>query len=417
MLQSTTIQKRQSEVRERLAVLSGTAELTDEQRNELRSLDGEYQDNELKYRAALIAEDQEREKAGKELETRAGAEWDKLVGGYELRQVALHYDEGRALDGKTAEVVQELRSKGGYRGVPVPFAKFETRANETVASNLPDPVRIAPIMDRLFPASVAAQMGTRFINIAAGSENFPVVTDGAVVGWATSETGSVGTTQAFKASGNSLAPDHTMGVQMKITRKSLKQTAGIEEAIRRDMGNAIQTELDKVIFLGAGASGQPHGVIAKANATYGINENGNTVMASWSAFKAEIVEFLKNNTAAGPGEVSILLRPEVWAFMDDEVFDPGSGVTEWDRLVARVGRVVQSAHALASPAMDLSKALLTVGQPIYCGLWGAVDVIRDPYSDAASGGLRLTGLVTTDVTVTRAEQLRVCTQVETVGNS
>jgi hypothetical protein len=50
--------------------------------------------------------------------------------------------------------------------------------------------------------------------------------------------------------------------------------------------------------------------------------------------------------------------------------------------------------------------------PIYVATWGAVDLIRDPYSDAASGGVRLTGLVTMDVTVSRTAQLEVLTGVE-----
>jgi hypothetical protein len=39
-------------------------------------------------------------------------------------------------------------------------------------------------------------------------------------------------------------------------------------------------------------------------------------------------------------------------------------------------------------------------------------LIRDPYSDAASGGVRLTGLVTMDVTVSRTAQLEVLTGVQ-----
>jgi hypothetical protein len=49
--------------------------------------------------------------------------------------------------------------------------------------------------------------------------------------------------------------------------------------------------------------------------------------------------------------------------------------------------------------------------PIFVGLWGAVDLIRDPYSDAQSGGLRLTALTTADVTVARPAQLRVLTDI------
>ncbi|MBX9746381.1 MAG: hypothetical protein K2X34_05740, partial [Hyphomonadaceae bacterium] len=50
--------------------------------------------------------------------------------------------------------------------------------------------------------------------------------------------------------------------------------------------------------------------------------------------------------------------------------------------------------------------------PVFIGLWGAIDVIRDPYSDAASGGLRLTGLATMDVTISRAAQIEILTNVQ-----
>ena len=50
------------------------------------------------------------------------------------------------------------------------------------------------------------------------------------------------------------------------------------------------------------------------------------------------------------------------------------------------------------------------------GTWGAIDLIRDPYSDAASGGLRLTALVTADVTVSRPAQLEILTGVESAAS-
>ena len=73
---------------------------------------------------------------------------------------------------------------------------------------------------------------------------------------------------------------------------------------------------------------------------------------------------------------------------------------------------------MAAPAGDpqVSAALLTTstgGQPpIYVGLWGAVDMIRDPFTDAQSGGLRVTGLATMDVTVSRPAQLQVLNNIQ-----
>jgi hypothetical protein len=77
---------------------------------------------------------------------------------------------------------------------------------------------------------------------------------------------------------------------------------------------------------------------------------------------------------------------------------------------------------MSSNALDMSDsppdadALLTVTvngvPPIFVGTWGAIDLIRDVYSDAASGGLRLTALATVDVTATRASQLEVLTGLQ-----
>ncbi|WP_299841713.1 hypothetical protein [uncultured Paracoccus sp.] len=49
--------------------------------------------------------------------------------------------------------------------------------------------------------------------------------------------------------------------------------------------------------------------------------------------------------------------------------------------------------------------------PGYLGLYGGVDLIRDPYTKAGSGALVLTGLVTADFTVPRGLQTRILTGI------
>lgn len=95
------------------------------------------------------------------------------------------------------------------------------------------------------------------------------------------------------------------------------------------------------------------------------------------------------------------------------------------RIARRNGVAVQHVQNWAGLADRLArhhgtpsacKALLTTTAggvaPIFVGLWGAVDLIRDPYSDAQSGGLRITGLTTADVTVARPAQLEVLTGLQ-----
>ena len=422
MLDSVKIQSRQSEIRQTLKGLVGKDDLTEDETRSMESMDTEYRSNETKYRAALIAEDEERREADEELGTRSDKEWSELMDAFELRQAVMALDHGHVIDGRTAEVISELRGQGQFQGVPIPWEALEVRAGETIASATPDPVQTRPIIDRLFPGSVAAQMGAQMISIDHGEVEWPVVTQGASVGWQATETGSVGAAQAFETTDKALAPNNTLGVQMKLTRKTMKQSgAALEAAVRRDMNSAMAVEMDHVVFLGSGSSGQPWGIIPGAEnspAIYDITVTAVGAAPTWSAFRAAVTRFITGNAASGPGGVRALIRPEVWNLMDGDIFDAGSGITEWDRFSKAMGGIAMSNNALAAPtgSPETCKAVLTTSAggvaPAYVGKWGAVDLIRDPFSDAASGGLRITALATMDVTVARPAQLEVLTGLD-----
>lgn len=415
MLESVKISRRQSEIRQALAGLVGKEKPSEDETRSLESLDSEYRTNETRYRAALIAEDGERREAKGDLETRTDRDFADLIGRFEMRQVALLLDEGRPIDGATAEVVSELRSHGGYRGVPIPWQALEKRSGETVASGTPNPITTHPIIDRIFADSAAVKMGAAMINIGQGDVEYPVTTSSVAAGWASTETGSVAGPTAYATTDRPLAPNNTLGITMKLTRKSLKQSGdSLEQAVRRDMNSAIAVALDKAVFLGAGSSGEPAGVLV---GSYGVTSTAVSAAASWAAFRAAVKRFLVANAANSPDAVRLLIRPEVWDAMDGTLIE-GTAVSEWDRLVKNVSNITMSSNALAAPAGSpaVTKALLTTTingvPPIFVGTWGAIDLIRDVYSDAASGGLRLTALTTMDVTVSRPAQLEILTGIQ-----
>ena len=410
MLDSMKLMRRQSEIRQSLAALAGKDNPDETELRQMAELDREYQTVEARYRAALIAEDTERREAGEELETRSGKEWADLIGGYELRQAVLALDEGRTLTGKTAEVVQELRNAGGYRGVPVPLMALEQRAGETVSTGTPDPKATMPIIDRLFPTSVAARIGVQSVNINAGSVEWPVATAGAVAGWAATETGSVGDATAFTTSEKTLAPNNTLGAHMRITRKALKQSGdGLEQAIRRDLSAAIGAALDAAVFNGTGASGQPLGIIAGAS-TYGITSTAVSAGATWAVIRAQVIAFITGNAATSPADVKVAFGPTVWGDLDDTLIT-GTAVSELDRLT----RQIPAGNIALANVLNPSTAVLATSAggvaPAFLGIWGGVDLVRDVFTDAQSGGLRLTGLVTADVTVARGSQIRILTDL------
>lgn len=418
MLDSMKITRRQSEIRQQLSELVAKETPSEDETRSMEKLDGEYRSNEVRFRAALTAEDTERREAGADLETRSDKDWSDLMGRFEMRQVALALDEGAKLDGATNEIVSELRSKGGYRGVPVPWEALEKRAGETLAGGTPNPMRTAPIIERLFAGSVAARMGGQMVNVGTGDMEYPVTTSSVSAGWANGETANVPGPSAYTTLDRPLKPDHNLGVQMRITRKALKQSgAGLENAVRMDMNGAIEEAFDRAVFLGSGAAGEPTGIFAGA-AAWGIEETDVNAISTWAAFRAEATAFMLGNAASGPKDVRALIRPEVWNSMDGNYGITGTAVTEWGRMSEALGSVVMSHNALPAPAEYptgtdpiASRSLLTTTAggvaPFFVGTWGAIDLIRDPFSDAQSGGLRLTALATMDVTISRSVQLRI----------
>lgn len=408
MLDSLKIQRRQSEIRQNLAELVGKENPTADETRSMETLDAEYRTNETRYRAALTAEDSERREAGADLETRTDRQFADLVAGFELRQIVLALDEGRALSGQTAEVVQEMRNSGGYRGIPVPLAALELR--NTVAADVPNPTQTRPIIDRLFPASVAARLGVQTVNIAQGNVEWPVATAGAIAGWAPTEGGNVPGPNPFQAAERMLVPDHTLGAHMRITRKALKQAGeGLEQAIRRDMNGAVGAELDRAVLMGTGENGQPLGIVPGA-AAYGITSTAVAAAASWAAFRAEVVAFMQANAINSASGVNLAFDPEIWADLDDTLI-LGTAVSEWDRLTKHVPEGnIALANQLAAGTAILTTSAGGV-PPAFLGLWGGLDLIRDPYTDAQNGGLRLTGLLTADVTVARGSQIRILTGI------
>lgn len=408
MLDSVKIQRRQSEIRQNLAELVGKESPTADETRSMETLDAEYRTNETRYRAALTAEDSERREAGADLDTRTDRQFAELVAGFELRQVVLALDEGRSLTGQTAEVVAEMRNAGGYRGVPVPLAALELR--NTVSGDVPNPVQTRPIIDRLFPASVAARIGVQTINITQGSVEWPVATAGAIAGWAATEGGNVPGPNPFQTDERMLAPDHTLGVHMRISRKAMKQTGdGLEQAIRRDMNAAVGAELDRAVLMGSGAAGQPLGLVPGA-VTYGITGTAVGAAATWAAFRAEVVAFMTANQISAASGVNVAFGPAIWAELDEALIS-GTAVSEWDRLTKHIpASNIALANQLAAETAILTTSAGGIS-PAFLGIWGGLDMIRDPYTDAQNGGLRLTGLLTADVTVARGAQIRILTGI------
>lgn len=129
MLRSQTIQLEQSQRRERMAEIQKADEISDDGRNELRSLTEAYTNAETEYRAAMILEDAER--SAIQEPDNAAQDFERECRSYDLTAVVAAQTEGKALTGREAEVTQELeqRQGGAQKGVLLPWEALEQRAD------------------------------------------------------------------------------------------------------------------------------------------------------------------------------------------------------------------------------------------------------------------------------------------------
>src|SRR3546814_4847179 len=104
------------------------------------------------------------------------------------------------------------------------------------------------------------------------------------------------------------------------------------------------------------------------------------------------------NAVGSPSMVKVAIAPATWDTLDGALFDEGSGITELDKMLKHIGEgnLTNSTHMTdESESPDAHSALLTVTKtgvaPFVVGIWGGVDVIRDPYSDASPRSRRLPG--------------------------
>ncbi len=221
-----------------------------------------------------------------------------------MRQVALALDEGRALDGATAEVVQELRSAGGYPGHPGPVAGAGNPRGRNRRRGTPNPIQTRPIIDRLFPGQRGGPHGRADDQHRLGRGGMArdhLERDGGLGRW---RDGQRRRADRLRHDRPRLNPDHNLGTQMRITRKALKQSgAALEQAVRRDMNGAMGAAMDQAVFLGTGANGQPLGVIPGA-ATYGITATAVDAAGELGGVPRGVVGFMAGNAATGPGAVA-----------------------------------------------------------------------------------------------------------------
>ena len=244
----------------------------------------------------------------------------------------------------------------------------EKRAS--VTGGTPVDNTIPELLEPLYANSVLSSLGVRFYSgLPMGDLTIPVMGEGNV-GWA-EEIAEAGKSDN-KFTSVVLKPKR-LTAYVDISKQLINQdTYGVEDALRRDIVNALSAKLEATIFGdGAKSDTQPAGIF------------DGVVPATISDFKA-----LCNNEATVEnknvyGDMKYLLSPSAKAALRAMAKS-----TKNTQLVYEGGEV-DGVPALTTSNVPDTKLVYGNFQNLAVASWGNIDVTVDEYSQAVNGCIRL----------------------------
>ena len=390
-----TLEIRAGEIRQRLSDLGGQADLTDETRSEMDRLRAEYTDNDRKRAALVIAGDVPGTPHVEGSEGRALRELLKRSSVGDVFNAAV---SNRMVTGATAE----LQAHYGLDGNALPLAllrraegdDLETRA----AGVTPAPVNVgqtqSEIVPAVFPMSCAAYLGIDMPVVGVGEATFPVLTTSADVGVPAENIAQAETAGAFSA--EVLSPARLQAAFF-YSREDRARFAGMSEALRMNLNDALMDKLDQQVL--AGANGLFHGT--------NLDNHAASAVTTFANYKADLAYGrVDGRYANGVEELRIVMGSASYAHAATAYRASGNNADAIDAaldvLMRDTGGVKVSAHVPAVASMKQNAVIrLGMRRDMVAPIWEGVTLIPDEITLADKGQIQVTAVMLHAVKIIR----------------
>ena len=388
MKQSQKLALRASEIRTRLAALAAIEDMTEEQRSELDALRTEMGTVEARFQAAMVAEDKPTETR---TETREGAELAALIDGASVGNIFAATIEHRQTDGREAE----LQAHYGLNGNAVPLAllrgpaALETRAVTPAPSNVAQ--NQAAIIPAVFPQSCAAFLGIEMPTVGVGEAVFPVLTTSATAHTPAENAEADDTTGAFSAT--VLSPKRIQAAFF-YSREDRARFAGMGEALRQNLSDALSDRLDQIII------GGPGGLLNATN----LDDHNVSSVTNFAGYLDDLAYGRVDGTyASTTGELRLVMGAGTYAHAGSVYRNNSVDRTALDRLMEVTGGVKVSAHVPDVSNANKQDALIRRGmrRDMVAPIWEGITLIPDEITKAANGQIMVTAVMLYAVQILR----------------
>lgn len=355
---------------------------------------------------------------------------------YSLMRALRCVAERRPVDGFEAEVSQELAKRSGKspQGFLMPFdmdhpleqrqmyfPEREHRAFDLTSGN----DLKATILDAgnfitlLRNAMRVRELGARILTGLVGDLTIPSHTGAGTAYWFNSESGTV--TPSAQTTGQVALAPNTVGAQTQISRKLMIQgTPDAEMLVREDLATVLALAIDVAAINGSGSGAEPEGILQNSNIpTVAIGATGGA--PTWAKMVALETEVNQDNALQGNlayltnakviGKLKVTPKEASYpVYLAEPAGANGEMTLNGYRLVP--SNQVPS-NLTKSSGTNLSAMIFGNWADVILGFWSGVDVIADPYTQAASGALVLTMLQDCDVAIRRGESFAKIVDIAT----
>ena len=362
------LQKQLSELREEFAKDS----TTDERRKEIR---GKMVDLEPKLRAELDKQ-----------ETRESTPVVGLSDRVELRNYLDAAVNNRQVSGAEAELNQERGlNLDGYIPWDALLETVEERADaatDVAAAAIGDNQQ--SILARVFNQTSTQFLGIRMPSAAVGDALYPVLTAG-VAGSPANEAVAVDS-EAATFTGVSISPKRLSAAYL-VSVEDMARLRGMEPALRSDLRQALGSLLDTQVLTGDGSGANFSGVLK------GLTDpDAATNAITYAAWAAEVAAGVDGKYANQLNQVKHVVGVKTF----QKLASTFQANTSASALIFshQFSGGVRASAAIAAPADNVQSGIRTVrGSDAVVPVWQGIQLIRDPYTSASRGLVRLTAFM------------------------
>jgi HK97 family phage major capsid protein/HK97 family phage prohead protease len=292
--------------------------------------------------------------------------------------------------------------------VGTPTAGGNLVATELKSGSFIEMLRNAMVLDKL---------GVTVLSDLRGNIAIPKQTGGATIYWVAENTAP---TESQQTVGQVLMSPKTAGGFTDIGRTLMNQSSiDVEAFVMRDLATSLGLGIQLAAIAGTGASNQPSGLLTRITPAVIGGTNGLAPM--WD----NIIDLETNvaNSNADIGTMGYLVNAKTRGKLKrTQKFSGTNGDPIWDR---NTGEPLNGYRAAATNAVPSNLVKGTSGAvcsailfgnfaDLMIGLWGATDLIRDPYTASSSGGVRIVALQDVDVNVRNLESFATMVDALTV---